>query len=612
MATNHGGYDAGPQLPNYMKKQMKQAIAAAAPARASSSRAPASRADAKKTVKRAPAASSRRVAASSAQRGTAQTAAAKAAKPKAAAKTTPARPAAKAKANRTAAAAKARTAQTAKKRRRSSGALKALAAIAGVALVVLLGVLIAGRGEGASADLSNFFSGKKAFKEGVKLIGVDVSGLTAQEATGLVKNAAEKKLKTVAITVRAGEREITLDANALGMGYSIEQALKDGLEYGRNDAVTEITGPGAGEYDAAYTWSREAIEIALANMSASIDTPAAEPFAEPIKDWASEARFNYVEGVPGQALNIAKTADNIEYALRKLAFQSDVEAVTNAVLPQKTLEEVRGATQLIASFATKFSVDRSDEIRVNRKFNIEKAADIINGMTVQPGEEWSFNTVVGPRTYDLGWKGANGISGGKEYTVQAGGGICQVSTTLYNALLCANLEIVYRQAHTIPSDYAAYGFDATVDTGRIDFIWKNNTGHPLYIFARVLKTEGSSSRHTMNVYVYGEPLPDGVVYKPRSELISTAPRTDVEYTQDAGIPTGYQKQTNIRRDAYVAEAYLDKFVNGKLESSVLLYTDKYDGNPARIAVGTGPALAPGQLPDPLWDVYGTPPKSPGA
>lgn len=470
---------------------------------------------------------------------------------------------------------------------------------------------LSGGGNGSSADISDFLSGRKTFKEGVKLIGVDVSGYTTEEATGLVKNAAEKKLKTVSITVNAGEKSITLDYMALGMNYDITKTLEEGLAYGRNDdGVTDISTANAGEFDADYTWSREAIEIALSNIAETVNVAATEPYAKPITDWSSEERFNYVDGAAGQELNVSDTADLIESALRSLDFQATVTAVTNAVLPTMTIDDVKAYTQFISSFTTKFSAPKSDETKTNRKFNIQKAADIINGQVVQPGAEWSFNTVVGPRTYDLGWKGANGISGGKEYTTQAGGGICQVSTTLYNALLRGNFEIIDRRAHSIPSTYVDKGLDATVDTNGIDFVWKNNMEHPVYVFVQVAAVEGSSSRNTVTVYLYGQPLPEGVTYEARSEIIATVERTDTIFTEDATIAIGYQKELVLQHDGYTAEAYLDKYVNGELAESTLLHTDKYKGNPAEIAVGIGPALTAGETPSEDWQVYGTPPTSP--
>ena len=496
-----------------------------------------------------------------------------------------------------------------KRKKSGSGALKwiALAAAALICVIIIVSIANSG-GADAVADMDKLMQTGKRFKAGVKLIGVDVSGMTPEEATGLVKNAAEKKLKTVAVTISSGENSWTLDSDAMGMGYDIADALADGLNFGRgeDDNTVVITDGGVGEFDAKYTWDRGKIISALAAMSQSINTEATAAYAEPVTDWTQEERFIYHAGEEGITLNEEATADAIEKALGQGEFVCTVEATVNAVLPGGNIDDLKAATSFIASYTTKFSARRDDEVKQNRKFNIQKAADIINGNTIQPGEEWSFNTVVGPRTYELGWKGANGISGGKEYTIQAGGGICQVSTTLYNALLCANMEIVDRRAHTIPSDYVPVGLDATVDTRGIDFVWKNNTDMPAYIFARVERVEGSSSRHTITVYVYGKPLPEGVTYKSRNEIIEEASRqAEAIYTNDPSIPTGYQLERVQGHKFYVAEAYQDKYVDGKLAESKLLYTDKYKGNPPEVSIGTGAPLASGQTPDPAWQPYGT-------
>lgn len=605
-----GSYNAGPQLPSYMKKNTtaaKRTVAQGTATRsaASSARtsAAAKRTTAAHTTATRSTAERSTTSRSSARSSTAHSAAARStATHSTAARST----AAKANTRRTANQAQHKKH---KKKKSGSGALKWIALAAAALICVIIIVSIANSsGADAVADMDKLMQTGKRFKAGVKLIGVDVSGMTPEEATGLVKNAAEKKLKTVAVTISSGENSWTLDSDAMGMGYDIAEALADGLNFGRgeDDNTVVITGAGEGEFDAKYTWDRGKIISALAAMSQSINTEATAAYAEPVTDWTQEERFIYHAGEEGITLNEEATADAIEKALEQGEFVCTVEATVNAVLPGGNIDDLKAATSFIASYTTKFSARRDDEVKQNRKFNIQKAADIINGNTIQPGEEWSFNTVVGPRTYELGWKGANGISGGKEYTIQAGGGICQVSTTLYNALLCANMEIVDRRAHTIPSDYVPVGLDATVDTRGIDFVWKNNTDMPAYIFARVEKVEGSSSRHTITVYVYGKPLPEGVTYQSRNEIIEERSRQDEAiYTNDASIPTGYQLERVQGHKYYVAEAYQDKYVDGKLAESKLLYTDKYKGNPPEVSIGTGAPLASGQTPDPAWQPYGT-------
>lgn len=606
-----GSYNAGPQLPSYMKKNTTAAKRTAAQGTAARSAAQSARtsAAAKRTTAAHTTATRSTATRSTASRSSARSSTAHSAAARSSATRSTAAHSTAAKANTRHAANQVQHKKR-KRKKSGSGALKwiALAAAALICVIIIVSIANSG-GADAVADMDKLMQTGKRFKAGVKLIGVDVSGMTPEEATGLVKNAAEKKLKTVAVTISSGENSWTLDSDAMGMGYDIADALADGLNFGRgeDDNTVVITGAGEGEFDAKYTWDRGKIISALAAMGQSINTEATAAYAEPVTDWSQEERFIYHAGEEGVTLNEEATADAIEKALEQGEFVCTVEATVNAVLPGGNIDDLKAATSFIASYTTKFSARRDDEVKQNRKFNIQKAADIINGNTVQPGEEWSFNTVVGPRTYELGWKGANGISGGKEYTIQAGGGICQVSTTLYNALLCANMEIVDRRAHTIPSDYVPVGLDATVDTRGIDFVWKNNTDMPAYIFAKVENVEGSSSRHTITVYVYGKPLPEGVTYQSRNEIIEERSRQDEAiYTNDASIPTGYQLERVQGHKYYVAEAYQDKYVDGKLAESKLLYTDKYKGNPPEVSIGTGAPLASGQTPDPAWKPYGTP------
>lgn len=103
-------------------------------------------------------------------------------------------------------------------------------------------------------------------------------------------------------------------------------------------------------------------------------------------------------------------------------------------------------------------------------------------------------------------------------------------------------------------------------------------------------------------------MPEGVTYQSRNEIIEQRSRLEeVIYTQDATIATGYQLERVQGHQYYVAEAYQDKYVDGKLVESKLLYTDTYKGNPPEISIGTGAALAAGESPDPTWQAYGTAP-----
>ncbi|RDV81762.1 VanW family protein [Ammonifex thiophilus] len=145
--------------------------------------------------------------------------------------------------------------------------------------------------------------------------------------------------------------------------------------------------------------------------------------------------------------------------------------------PEHTTEDVKnmGLECLLAQFTTKF-----DPSNANRVYNISIAATAFNGLLVAPGEVVSFNQVVGPRSAKAGYKEAPTIIEDR-FVDTVGGGICQVSTTLYNAVLLAGLKVVERYAHSLPVNYVPLGRDATVSYGGFDFKFQNNTDKYLYL-----------------------------------------------------------------------------------------------------------------------------------
>ncbi len=267
------------------------------------------------------------------------------------------------------------------------------------------------------------------------------------------------------------------------------------------------------------------------------------------------------------------------------------------------MEDIKAHTTLLATFTTTYdskgtaedTQEQRDIMIPNRAFNVQKGADLLNGVVIKPGKTFSFNGTVGDRNEENGWKQANGIFGGDRFTLQYGGGICQVSTTLYDALLRCypNIEIVKRRQHSIPSSYVELGLDATVDTGHIDFKFKNVTEYPLYIFAYTSQNKKSSSRkRDITIAIYGEALPEGVTYVPRSVSIEELLPGEPIITEDKKQPVGYEQITAAARNGYIVEVYLDKYVNDKLDSSELLYTDTYAAITEKKTVGTAVTVTP--------------------
>ncbi len=138
-----------------------------------------------------------------------------------------------------------------------------------------------------------------------------------------------------------------------------------------------------------------------------------------------------------------------------------------------------GSQEELGEYSTKFKLSEA-----NRAFNIQRASNAIDNKVVLPGETFSFNSTTGPRSYKTDYKEAKAILNGK-FVPSPGGGVCQVSSTLYNALLNSKLKIVERHPHSVPVSYVPFGKDATVSFDTLDLKFKNNYSFPVYIKSSV-------------------------------------------------------------------------------------------------------------------------------
>lgn len=188
-----------------------------------------------------------------------------------------------------------------------------------------------------------------------------------------------------------------------------------------------------------------------------------------------------------------------------------------------------------------------------RRENIRLAAEAIDGTVVEPGQEFSFNEVVGNTSLERGYQEAAVIRNG-EVALGAGGGVCQVSTALYIAAVKANLEIVERHPHSVPSDYAPIGLDATIVHDQFDLRIKNNTAHAITINAKALG-------QTVEVTIVGDPLPEGLSIDATSHVVSQYEREDAQgepqqYYVTESFKVYYEYGQRTKRDLLSSDIYL--------------------------------------------------------
>ncbi|MBQ7485945.1 MAG: VanW family protein, partial [Clostridia bacterium] len=197
---------------------------------------------------------------------------------------------------------------------------------------------------------------------------------------------------------------------------------------------------------------------------------------------------------------------------------------------------------LISTFTTETTRDR------DRNVNIALSAEAINGQVVQPGATMSFNNCTGKRTSDKGYRDAHAIIGGVLID-DTGGGVCQTSSTLFNAVVRADMEIVRRYAHSWPSIYVPRGEDATVNWPNRDFVFKNTSNYPIFIRAWYEK-------YRITVEVYGLiPIEFASINLVSDTIQTIKPSNEVLYTLDESLPLGTRQAGHSKRTGYVVDTY---------------------------------------------------------
>lgn len=491
----------------------------------------------------------------------------------------------------------ARTAKRRKKSRARSMSSK-LILLCGVFLIALITVFFVRRHHvhlPSEKKLHSYLE-TGAYYNGVTINGKNVAGMTLAEARSAIAPLVEEDAKSVNITVENGTSLWVFTGADMGISSNLEYVLAEAMLYGRggtgaaNKAAKEELSTAGREFTVTLTADPSALTERIGDIAQLINTPATEPSAEP-NVWSATPSFNYHEGTDGTVLDESGLVNSINAALAERDFTRTITPQLITQSPSHSLDWLKENTQLRATWQTSFGGSSSSR-NPNRVGNIQKATTLLNGCKVEVGEEFNFNGYIGPRTESGGWPLAPGIVNGNTYEMQAGGGICQVSTTLYNALLSCGpeIEITERYHHSWPSSYADIGLDSTVtgsvESGKsLNFI--NNTGAPLYIFAYC-----DQDNHTMTIYMYGEPLEAGVTYVPRGVVIETIKPAETVTVENINWPTGYKQTTISSRDGYKSEVYRDKVVNGTVESSELLYTDSYRAVQGEITIGTGDPSLP--------------------
>ncbi len=281
-----------------------------------------------------------------------------------------------------------------------------------------------------------------------------------------------------------------------------------------------------------------------------------------------EYPFDFVKEQYGRGINKEDLLLKIERALQKN--KTEIIASEIVLKPSITVEKLRKSTYRRAYFTTSYMYSSSE-----RKENIQLCSKLIGFARLDAGQLFSFNETVGERTEERGFKNARIIEKGK-FTDGIGGGVCQVSSTVYNAALLAGLRVRERHSHSMAVSYVEPSFDAMVSMGYADLKIENCTGGIVFLSARA---EGD----LVTVTVYGEKQRQS--YKRVSEVVEKISPPEYLRQPSGELERGEERIAVYEKEGLISKGFLEVYKNGKLQDKILLSEDKYSPLQGEILYG---------------------------
>lgn len=472
---------------------------------------------------------------------------------------------------------------------------------------------------------------------GVKIEGIDVTGLSREEAKEKISSIYEEK-KQKDIVLKYGEYETTITPQLIDTNYDIDKATKKAISIGRDSNIVInnynilFAKLGRKNIKVDMTINEEEAKSTIENISSNLPNAVVESdyYIEEDKLIITKGNEgikidteNVIKKIKDKLKNINSNQEYIEIPVtKKQPEKIDIEKIHNEVYKEVqdayltqdpitihpevegidfNLEEAKvvlnedkekyeisliitkpkvttaqigseAFPDLLATYSTKY-----DGANINRTTNLELACEKINDKVVLAGETFSYNKTLGERTIAAGYKEAKVYENG-EVVDGIGGGICQVSSTLYNSVLMANMEVTERRNHQFVTSYTPEGRDATVVYGMTDFKFKNTRKY-------AIKIKATCSNGIVTVSIYGIKENNECTVSFSTEILSTIPYT-VKYINDSSLAKGTEKVKQVGANGMITETYIIKTLNGTVVSKELLSKDTYSAMQRIILKGT--------------------------
>ena len=406
--------------------------------------------------------------------------------------------------------------------------------------------------------------------------GVDVSDMTKDEAMNAL-TAYEAKLGEETLTLKIGDQTLDAPLSSFGVTYSNEDAVTSALQVGRTGNVVkrykeqkDLQHNGL-NYTLSRTANEEMVQVYVQDTCTKYDQDAKNASLT-----RENGEFTFVPGEEGREINVDSSVRAIVDYLENdwTDGENFLELPVQVTKPEGSAEDLAYVKDLLGSFTTSFSTSGAD-----RSKNVNSGAKHVNGTVLYPGETFSMYETVAPFTAENGYAMAGSYLNG-EVVDSMGGGICQVSTTLYNAVLRAELEVVERSPHSMTVHYVELSEDAAIAGTYKDFKFVNSTEYPIYI-------EGyTTSDKKITFNIYGKETRDkNRTISFESQMVSETPATTI-LQEDAGQGIGYKAVSSKGSSGYVAELYKIVKVNGVETDRIKVNKSTYKGTNRVVTYGT--------------------------
>lgn len=414
---------------------------------------------------------------------------------------------------------------------------------------------------------------EQSIHKGVYVDEIDLSGMTVAEAKREVADYVSQ-LEEETLTLEIFDEQLQITLGELGLECTNLDVIDEAAQLGKKGNIIKRYKERKDlehekkVYKLEWVLDPERVRDYVTTECVKFDSEAKDAALKRVN-----GSFEIVDGNTGTKLDVDGSVqmimDFIENEWNKENGTITLPVETD--YPRGSEEELSRVKDVLGTFTTSYSTSSP-----SRSQNVANGAKLINGTVLYPGDTFSAYEVVSPFTTENGYEMAGSYLNGKVVD-SLGGGICQVSTTLYNAVLLSELEVVERSNHSMIVTYVDPSADAAIAGTYKDFKFKNNMEAPVYI-------EGTTTNKQITFTIYGEETrPANRTVKYVSQTLSVT-EPGVLIVADPGQPIGYRIVESAHRGIQ-AELYKHVYVNGVEESVTKVNKSTYNASPRTIVVG---------------------------